>query len=202
MEITFLNEGLFKATDEGKYDCKVIIKALTQELSALSNSIISMIDLYTPVLVEVNNVDINDQKSINKIESKTIKNYDKGSEYYENINNMISTILTDKNSRFNILRRFKFKMAADMKDSRVKERRDELIKSCSTNGDISNEYISMSNKYKKFLDLWKSTKSKYFSICDKFSDTPDESMRLNIEYLGKIYSDVINLPNKVIKLIK
>lgn len=202
MEITFLNEGLFKATDEGRYDCKVIIKTLTQELSALSNSIISMIDLYTPVLVEVNNTDINDQKSISKIENKIIKNYDKGSEYYENINNMISTILTDKNSRFNILRRFKFKMAADMKDSGVKERRDELIKSCSTNGDISNEYISMSNKYKKFLDLWKNNKSKYFSICDKFSDTPDESMRLNIEYLGKIYSDVINLPNKVIKLVK
>lgn len=202
MKITFLNEGLFKATDEGKYDCKVIIKAITQELSVLSNSIISMIDLYTPVLVEVNNVDINDQKSISKIENKIIKNYDKGSEYYENINNMISTILTDKNSRFNILRRFKFKMAADMKDGGVKERRDELIKSCSTNGDISNEYISMSNKYKKFLDLWKSNKSKYFNICDKFSDTPDESMRLNIEYLGKIYSDVINLPNKVIKLVK
>lgn len=202
MEITFLNEGLFKATDEGKYDCKVIIKSLTQELGILSGYINSMIDLYTPVLVEVNSANIDDQKSIDKIESRTIKNYDKGSEYYENINNMISTILTDKNSRFNILRRFKMKMAADMKDAGVKERKDVLIKSCSINGDISNEYIALSNKYKKFLDLWKNIKSKYFNICDKFSDTPDESMRLNIEYLGKIYNDVINLPNKVIKLLK
>lgn len=202
MEITFLNEGLFKATDEEKYDCKVIIKALSQELSVLSNSIISMIDLYTSILIEVYNTDINNQKSINKIESKTIKNYDKGSEYCENISNMISIILTDKNSRFNILRRFKLKMAADMKDAGVRERRDALIKSCSTNGDISNEYIALSNKYKKFLDLWKSTKSKYFNICDKFSDNSDESMRLNIEYLGEIYNDVINLPNKVIKLLK
>ena len=201
-EIHFFNEGIFKATDEGKYDCKVIIKALTQELGILSSRINSIIDLYTPVLIEANSVNINDQKSIDKIESKTIKNYHKGFEYYDDINNMISTILIDKNSRFNILRRFKLKMPADMKDAEVRERRDALIKSCSTNGDISNEYIALSNKYKKFLDLWKSTKSKYFNVCDKFSDPSDESMRLNIEYLGEIYNDVINLPNIVIKLLK
>ena len=201
--INFLNEGLFKATEEGKFDCKRMVKNTIGYLNSIANEILQMINLYSPILNDIINSDINNSSSIKKIESNYKKSYNTASELYDEINNEYKAIFTDKFALIKILSKNKLKFRAELKDSSVKERYNELIKSCSSGGEIYNTYNDLSNKYKEFIKLWDNNQSKFFEVQDKFTEyDSDDSMRINIKFLKDINKDIINLPNKIISIIK